>query len=67
MLATLYRVSMLGVHLVDAAEVYAWGLTREFDTVGAAWSTRLVARIGPADERAAVQVNRVRKVAGNDG
>jgi len=47
MLAALYRASMLGGDLVDAAEMYAWGLTREFDTIGAAWRARVAPGVGP--------------------
>jgi len=33
-LATLRRALMLGVHLVDIVDIYAWGLDREFAPFG---------------------------------
>ena len=36
MLTALRRAVMLGVDLADAADIYAWGLTRDFAAVGTA-------------------------------
>jgi hypothetical protein len=42
-LAVLRGASVLGIHLADAADVYSWGLTREFAAVRAACRAHLAA------------------------
>ena len=68
LLVALRRASALGIELVDAADVYAWGLTREFAAVRAACSARIVsAAAEQVAGRSAPPVRaQLRKVAGDD-
>ncbi len=50
MLAALHSASILGVHIVDAADVYAWGLTREFAALRAACCARMAAAAAGRDD-----------------
>ncbi len=51
-LAALRSASALGAHIVDAADVYAWGLTRELAAVRAACCARIAATAGRSDRTA---------------
>lgn len=67
MLTALRRAVMLGVDLADAADIYAWGLTREFGPVRTAASAHVAAAAERADYRPAPSWHTpLRKVAGDD-
>jgi hypothetical protein len=68
MLAALHRASVLGVQLVDAADVYAWGLTREFAAVRAACCAHMAAAAAKRADRRPVpsRYPPLRKVVGDD-
>ena len=74
-LEVLHGASILGLSLADAADVYSWGLTREFAAVRAAWCAQIAAAAEPGaaaaepgDGRRQVMFSRghLRKVIGDD-
>lgn len=67
-LAVLHGASVLGIHLADAADVYSWGLTREFAEIRAACGAHIAAAVSPRADRRPVMSSRspLRKVMGDD-
>jgi hypothetical protein len=57
-LAVLHGASVLGIHLADAADVYSWGLTREFAEIRAACCARIAAAASPRADRGPVTSSR---------
>jgi len=51
--ATLHRVLTLGVHLLDTADMYTWGLHREFAAFRTTYAAQLAAAAKESDPSAA--------------